>query len=693
MRVRTFWLLLATAVPGLLFVPLIGWPALVVPVAAVLVSCYVAVELCERVPALRPVRPVLALVLGSLALTEASLFHTTRGGVPTSESLRALLAGVTDSWQLVLRSSWPVRPEPELFLFVPILVLLVAMVGIELLRWPAVAIVPSLGLLGCSQLFVAVSGTVAALTALAYAVVAAGLFITRVRPISAQGVTLTVLLGVVVGLVATVVPTGPAYSVRQDQFVQGPVERTVNPLSEVAAQLAGAGDGEVFRYTSDAPVGLWRMLVLDEFSGVTWSASDRYRVLGAEVGPPAGLRVPTVARSARLSVPGGGIWLPSQAMPASVNGVAPLIDESTGTLALPDRAGPVTYDLSWWEPAGDLSGLADAAVSSSVPPGDVGAMPDIDADADGDVKDIVELASRATDGGRATFRTAIVLERYLSENYRLATEPPLPTGSGWPQLEEFLWGNKVGTSEQFAAAYVILARLVGIPARLVVGYRAPDAPGGGGETVVRGDDVHVWPEVAADGFGWVPLDPTRDASQAPDSASPLITVTERVREDVRDAGPDGLPPQPVGEPAPESGQGAGWWNWRLALWGGVGLLALVALAVLVVPVAKLVRTGRRRRRTGALGVVGAWFEARDLLRAHGTPVTPGMTARDLATKCEGSVVDSLFRLAVLLDTALWSGITVDRGAVVAAWSAVEDIRAALADRPLSARIRAVFTIR
>ena len=51
------------------------------------VVCYAVVELGVRFPALRPWRPVLALVVGLLAVVEVSLFATTGGGLPTADSL------------------------------------------------------------------------------------------------------------------------------------------------------------------------------------------------------------------------------------------------------------------------------------------------------------------------------------------------------------------------------------------------------------------------------------------------------------------------------------------------------------------------------------------------------------------------------------------------------------------------------
>jgi hypothetical protein len=676
-RVHAVWLLLATAVPGLLFAPVFGLWALVAPVVGVVVACYVVFELSLRFPALQPWRPLLALVAGALALVELALFDTTLSGLPTPTSLTRLAAGVTDSWQLTLQSTWPVRPDADLLLFVPLLVLFTALVGIELLRRPAAAVLPSLVLLLVSQSFIAVSGTVATLVALAYAVVVAGLFISPAR----SAVALTVGLSVVAGVATMAVPTGPAYSVRQNQFAQVPLPREVSPLAEVAARLSDP-DREVFRYTTDAPVDRWRLVVLDGFDGVTWTTSDRYRRLGAEIGPPTGTTVPTTQQSARLSVPGDGRWLPSQAMPTSVDGtVRPFVDQDTGALLLPERGGPVEYELRWREPVGDLTGLADAAVSSDVATGDLGTVPD----------KITQLATTATKDARPTLRTALVLEQYLSENYKVATGSELPTGSGWTHLREFLQDTKRGTSEQFAASYVVLARIVGIPARLAVGYRAP-RESVDGETVVRNKDVLAWPEVAVEGIGWVPLDPAGTASDAGPAPTKLAEVMAKARAELPPPN-EKLPDPPVAAPEPvdekRSWTGVG----MLALWGLAGTLALFVVVLLGIPVTKLVRTARRKRFTGVRGVVGAWWEARDLLGAHGARITPGMTARDLAAVSGGSVVDSLHRLAVQLDTALWSGAGADEGTVKAAWKAVAEIRRTLAGRSIGARIRAVFVIR
>lgn len=698
-RLLVWCVLLAAAVPGMLYAPVFGlWP-LVLPVVAVLVACYAATELCARSRVLWPWRPLFALVAGLLGLIESELGSTTYRGLPTVDTLRALAADATGSWQLTLQSTWPVRAEPELVLFVPMLVLLTAILGLQLLRWPAVAVVPSVTALLLSQAFEAVSGTSVIMAALGYAVVVAGLFMSSGHrpdtPVQAAStrrgtattallVVPTIVLGVVAGTVVTSFDHGkqPAYSLQQSQSASVPLPRTVSPLTEVAARLEHP-DVPVFSYTGGGQVDRWRLVVLTGFDGITWTPADQYRRLGAELGPQSMVTVPTTTQSAKLTVPAdadGGPWLPSQAMPESVDGVAPLIDPASGMLLTPDRGGPVRYDLNWWEPQVTPDSLADAALdSTAAAPHELGVVP----------PGIAELARTATAGMRPSFQSALVLERFLSQHYQVATGDDLPTGSGWPQLRDFLLDSKRGTSEQFAASYVALATIVGIPARLAVGFRAPRTPTAG-PVVVRNGDVLAWPEVAVAGVGWVPLDPTSAASSSGSPPAGLAEVTAKARGQ--------LPPSPeLRDPPLKPGPDQGDPNppppipvLRIML----GLLTLILACAAGIPLAKALRRMRRRRRPGARGVVAAWQEVRDLLRAHGTPVTAGMTVRDVANVAVGrSVGDSLRRLAVQVDSALWSGVGASDRAVTEAWATVRSVRQGLADYPLSVRIRAMFDMR
>jgi hypothetical protein len=294
-------------------------------------------------------------------------------------------------------------------------------------------------------------------------------------------------------------------------------------------------------------------------------------------------------------------------------------------------------------------------------------------------------------GLRPTFQSALQLERFLSENYQVAVGDDLPTGHGWPQLRHFLLESRRGTSEQFAAAYVALARMSGIPARLVVGFRG-SAEVESGDHVVRNRDVLAWPEVAVAGVGWVPLDPTAEAGEAEQSELARTVAQARAQlSDEQDLRPPRLPRQrqeAVGDRASDTGSS----RWEPAAAVGAAVLLVGWLAG--VPLAKAVRARRRRRRSGAAGVLGAWAEVRDRLRAHGVPYRVGMTPRDLAELAGAMTGEPIglpvARLARVLDIALWSGVPAGEGAARRAWQEVREVRRGLAGRPLPTRLRAAL---
>jgi len=692
-RTAVIAVLLASAGPGLLFAPVFGIGALVLPLLLVAAVGFGVVAACRRWPGLVPWRSVLVLVLGLLALSEAMLFPTTVAGLPTGETVRALAAGLTDSWRLTLQSTWPARPDAELMLFVPLATLAATALALELVlraRWPLVALLPGLAVVGLSQAYVSLTGLTAMLAAFGFAVVAAVVLAAtddrddavptadRRTLVAFAMIVPTLVLAVAGAVLATAVDPvdRPAVSLRDKEFVPLPPERVASPLDELSARLSD-GDDEVFTYSTDDPVDRWRLTVLDRFDGVTWTPSAQPRRLGTELQPP--LSVARAEHSARITYPvADGPWLPSQALPASVTGLAPLIDETSGTLLAPGRTGAVTYDLTWWEPEPTSAELRGAAIDPSARTGygDIGAVP----------AGIADLARRSVAGTRPAFQTALVLERFLRTEYRLATGDDLPSGSGWPQLRTFLLDTKRGTTEQFAAAYVVLARMNGLPARIAVGFRAPEETGDG--VVVHNSDAIAWPEVAVEGVGWVPLDPAGATSGSGAKPKGLAEVAAEAREQLP-------PPEDVRDPelAPDEDTGeAGEDDAGLDI-PFVPILSTVAGLLVLwfagVPLVRALRSWRRRRRAGAAAVVGAWAEARDVLRSHGVPYTAGMTVRDMAGAVpEPPVVAGLRSLAGAVDTALWSGAPPQRSTVDEAWAAVRAVRRGLATRSLGARLRA-----
>lgn len=698
-RMAVAGLLGSAGVAGLLFAPVFGLSALLVPVFVVVAIGYGGAELSARLPKTASYRPFLVLLFGLLGLIETVLTPTTFAFLPTGASLAGLARGFTEGWQLTLQSTWPARPVPEQLLFVPMSVLLAVILGLELLLRlgkPLVALLPGLAVAGFAQTYQALAGFDAVVAALGYAA-PAGLLLwsgRRGHSVAASGSrsgwrlpwavvvpAVSTVAALVVGgvAIAALDPVGrDPFTLKDGQAAPPPRSRLGNPLNEIAQRLTRPGQ-EVFRYRSDTPVDRWRLIVLDGFDGSNWLADSRLQRLGAGLDDARG----GAAATADLRVSGlPGPWLPSLPGLTGVDGLTPLVDQSADTLLMDSPSTTRDYRLTWSSPEFDAAGQVDARARGGL--GGLGAVP----------PDVEKLARDAVRGLRPTFQSALQLERFLSKNYQVAVGDDLPTGHGWPQLRQFLLESKRGTSEQFAAAYVVMARMSGIPARLVVGFRGSSEVEGGA-TVVRNRDALAWPEVAVAGMGWVPLDPTAAAGKAGPELSGLAKTIAKARAQLpaeQELSQPQLPPgaRDEADGGEETEAGSGRW-WIATLVGVAGLLVCWLCGV---PLAKAFRARRRRRRSGVDGVLGAWAETRDRLRAHGVPCRIGMTPRDVADAAASlsgeRIREPVARLAKVLDVTLWSGVPVGDGSVRRAWQEVREVRRGLAGRPLSARVRAAL---
>lgn len=105
-------------------------------------------------------------------------------------------------------------------------------------------------------------------------------------------------------------------------------------------------------------------------------------------------------------------------------------------------------------------------------------------------------------------------------SYTLETPP-----AGRDPVDEFLFGYKAGFCEHFSAAFVVLMRGAGIPARVVTGFAGGSRNRLGDYWIVRRMDAHAWAEVWLPQRGWVRVDPT--AAVAPERI--LDTLDDRLQ--------------------------------------------------------------------------------------------------------------------------------------------------------------------
>ena len=104
------------------------------------------------------------------------------------------------------------------------------------------------------------------------------------------------------------------------------------------------------------------------------------------------------------------------------------------------------------------------------------------------------------------------LADFFSNQQLSYAQDDLPEGSD--PVDDFLFDKKRGYCEFFASAYVTLARLAGIPTRLVGGYYGGEYNPFGGYYLVTEDTAHVWVEVLTEDNRWVRIDPSQWAVNA-----------------------------------------------------------------------------------------------------------------------------------------------------------------------------------
>jgi len=189
---------------------------------------------------------------------------------------------------------------------------------------------------------------------------------------------------------------------------------------------------------------------------------------------------------------------------------------------------------------------------------------------------------------------AQMLTAYLRAQMAYRNPLPAPPPPGKDPVDWFLFEAQEGFCTYYATAEVVLLRLMGIPARLAVGYAQGRYTDGAYQ--VRERDSHAWPEVYFPGVGWVPFEPTvaRSALVRPGDRPPAPALGEgeeewlspqewlrRRRLELGAGAPVGATPSSLGGPEASSPEGEPAaqgveWRWLLSLLAGLGGLTLLA---------------------------------------------------------------------------------------------------------------------
>ncbi len=133
---------------------------------------------------------------------------------------------------------------------------------------------------------------------------------------------------------------------------------------------------------------------------------------------------------------------------------------------------------------------------------------------------IPELARQITASANNNYDRAQALETYLRTHfgYSLQLSRTVPHDP----LANFLFERKQGHCEYFASSMAVMLRTLGIPSRVVNGFRTGEFNDLTSQYVVRASNAHSWVEAYFPGYGWVAFDPT------PGASIPVLTGWSRI---------------------------------------------------------------------------------------------------------------------------------------------------------------------
>jgi transglutaminase-like putative cysteine protease len=432
----------------------------------------------------------------------------------------------------------------------------------------------------------------------------------------------------------------------------------VSPLVDIQSRLLQQPNVNVFTVrTNDQTGSYWRLTALDSFNGTIWKSSYKTDNVDGELPQTSENPSNTSEATQTITIEAlAAIWLPAAFEPTSIDaGDAEVDYDSDSSTLIVDRSAAnsdglqytVTSRVPHWTGA-ELRGATDE-------------VPDEIHDRylqlpDGFSPRIEEEARRITEHVRSPYDKAMALQTYLRKfDYSLEVQH----GHSSDVMEAFLFDTQKGYCEQFAGTYAAMARSIGIPSRVVVGF-TKGVQDRYEPTLFRvnGEHAHAWVELWFEGFGWVTFDPT--PGRAPPGAQDWLGIPEQ-QDPAGGTGdetattvpgnqqvPGGPAPTRPGGPLDNGGQietggsdtpeglssdggsfPPAWFAQLLLVLAGCGVAYLV-----LVPLAFVVQRELRRRRARAPAEqVGlAWYETNERMRAAGLVLGPALTIAERAAR-------------------------------------------------------------
>lgn len=483
-----------------------------------------------------------------------------------------------------------------------------------------------------------------------------------------SGAAVLVLAAIIGVIVAPALPGSNSEGlVDLRKFGRQSERKLASPIISVQNLLTQQSN-EVF-FTVDSPGRhYWRLTALEQPIGFKWSSADsNYTDIDQSETIPAPLvdGVMGDGSDARIHVASmSGIWLPAPYAPRRIQGGDDYrFNDSSSSLILSTDGSDlsaVDYTITATAPViSDVADLEAVAARGDGPDSVDGRFMSIPGDTP---SSLVDAARTITGSEDSSVQKALDLQAYFRDTF---TYDKSVDYSGTDDPFGAFLEAKRGFCQQFSTTFALMARVVGIPSRVAVGYTYGEADNPDKPTTwtVRGRHAHAWPELFIAGVGWLPFEPTPgrgnpdapytnvDAAQddttgvvgtsgtgAGNTTTTTTTTTPPNQSPVISAAPTTTAPRtrttprlstPTEESSTLSTVGA------LALWVLVGVAAAALIAVGIRWLALRRRRGRRRDelRTGAAGTIRlAFHDVSEALGHLGLRRAPSETPLEYARR-------------------------------------------------------------
>ncbi|MEG9226411.1 transglutaminase family protein [Aeromicrobium sp. Sec7.5] len=369
--------------------------------------------------------------------------------------------------------------------------------------------------------------------------------------------SLTVGLGAVVlaFALAPVLPDTSSLTGVADDIESGPFNDGINPILSLGDDLRSPSTALALEYTTDGPPPYLSVAMLRDFTGDTWEPVERDSSGPAEgradlaEGVEVDLQVVEVEiRDLRTTM------LPVPYPAVDVRGLVGDWDANRAGLTLGSDSGDSrgqTYTVTSLDRQPTAQQLATALETYPTRLDPYLELPD---DLPGSISDTAELVAGSAVGAYA--KAQALQQFFRSGAFAYSETAPVDgeyDGNGMAVLDRFL-EERSGYCVHFSSAMAVMARSLGVPARIMVGYApgslvepGPDSQDDEERYRVTADQLHAWPQIYVDGVGWIEFEPTpgivdgQGTSDA-DGGTPEPTA----------AAPKPQPEAATAEPAPDA---------------------------------------------------------------------------------------------------------------------------------------------